>query len=396
MGQKRRRRTFACVACRRRKVKCDQNNPTCARCQRGGVDCRYECYTATNSFPTTSAQDAHPHREPSESLWSEATNLAHAQDGTARASSSYSRLTKYEESIQVLQESVSELRNLMTKSAQTHPISLAASSDCSIHVKKPPQANNQALLRGNDFETTYFGASYSAIVLLEFEQLSAFVKIILQRLKQLTEVKDNWKRQRQQVKPPLAFPDHNTLLSLIPQQSATDKLAQVYFEVIENTYRVLHAPTFFQEYKRFLSSPQDASAVFLVQLLLTCAISNLLTTDATSYVGCSSLQRDTSTKWVEICEAWLNIQSQKHMTLKVFQVQVLILIAKRVNCIKVKRNWTVAGHMLKLAMSAGLHREPSNLNKSMSVFDQEMRRRLWFTIVELEVQAIPGVALQIQ
>lgn len=387
MGQKRRRRTFACVACRRRKVKYDQNNPTCTRCQRRGVDCRYEYYTAINSFPTPLDQNPHPHREPSDSLWSEVTNLAHAEEGTASASTSHSRLIKSEKSIRELRESVSELRDLITKSVQPPPISLAWSLDRSTHLEETLHANHQALLRGNDFETTYFGASYSAIVLLQFEQLSAFVKTILQRLMHLTEVKHSWKQQRQQIKPPIAFPDHSALLSLIPEQITTDKLVQVYFEVIENTYRVLHAPTFYHEYKRFLFSPQEASAVFLVQLLLTCAISNLLTTDATSYVGCSSLQRDTSIKWVEICETWLNIQSQKHMTLKVFQVQVLIPIAKRLNSIKVKRNWTVAGHLLKLAMSTGLHREPSYLNKRMSVFDQEMRRRLWFTIVELEVQA---------
>ncbi|KAI9871186.1 MAG: hypothetical protein M1823_008521, partial [Watsoniomyces obsoletus] len=57
------------------------------------------------------------------------------------------------------------------------------------------------------------------------------------------------------------------------------------------------------------------------------------------------------------------------------------------NCYKVKREWTIAGSVLRLAMAAGLHREPTYLSSKISVFDQEMRRRLWFTILELEMQA---------
>jgi hypothetical protein len=38
-------------------------------------------------------------------------------------------------------------------------------------------------------------------------------------------------------------------------------------------------------------------------------------------------------------------------------------------------------------MAAGLHREPTYLSKKISLFEQEMRRRLWFTIVEIDVQA---------
>ena len=38
-------------------------------------------------------------------------------------------------------------------------------------------------------------------------------------------------------------------------------------------------------------------------------------------------------------------------------------------------------------MTAGFHREPSMLDGEISPFDREMRRRLWATMTELEVQA---------
>jgi hypothetical protein len=38
-------------------------------------------------------------------------------------------------------------------------------------------------------------------------------------------------------------------------------------------------------------------------------------------------------------------------------------------------------------MSAGFHRDPNLLGEKVSVFDQEMRRRLWASMIELELQA---------
>ena len=135
------------------------------------------------------------------------------------------------------------------------------------------------------------------------------------------------------------------------------------------------------------STGQDHSSVFLVQLLLLCASVNCSVPGiAPDFIGRSSLGRNAALKWIEVCENWLDLQSQKHMTLEVFQVRVLLVIARKLNCVKIKREWTVSGHLLREAMSSGLHREPTILSNKISVFDQEMRRRLWFTVLELDLQ----------
>jgi hypothetical protein len=84
---------------------------------------------------------------------------------------------------------------------------------------------------------------------------------------------------------------------------------------------------------------------------------------------------------------WLHRQSQKHVYLPIWQIRCLSLLAKMSNTVKKKRTWTSAGNLMRQAMSAGFHRDPSLLGAKVSVFDQEMRRRLWATIVELELQA---------
>jgi hypothetical protein len=223
---------------------------------------------------------------------------------------------------------------------------------------------------------------------LQFAELSGFVKDILHRLPTLEKVKETWKQQRHAIKPSIILPYSATLVSLVPDQTTTDSLVQVYFEILETTYRVLHVPSFFRAYKEFWVSPHDAPQAFVVQLLLVCACANnAVERGLEGYFGPCSLTREAALKWIDVCEVWLELQSQKHMTLEVFQVQVLIPIAKRLNCVKVKREWTVTGHLLRLAMSAGLHREPTYLTQKISTFDREMRRRLWFTILELDVQA---------
>jgi hypothetical protein len=84
---------------------------------------------------------------------------------------------------------------------------------------------------------------------------------------------------------------------------------------------------------------------------------------------------------------WLQRQSQKHVYLAIWQIRCLLLLAKMANTVKKKRTWTSAGNLMRQAMSAGFHRDPSLLGTKVSVFDQEMRRRLWATMVELELQA---------
>ena len=91
----------------------------------------------------------------------------------------------------------------------------------------------------------------------------------------------------------------------------------------------------------------------------------------------------------------LTSQSQKHTNIVTFQIHCLSFVAKQMNSVKRKRTWTSAGNLLRLALSSGLHRDAQIINlrhgtpssKRVSAFDQEMRRRIWATISELQLQA---------
>ncbi|EHY60010.1 hypothetical protein HRR83_006371 [Exophiala dermatitidis] len=403
MGQKRRRLALSCVACRRRKVKCDRTFPTCVRCQKSGVTCDYVPYTSQSNttLPTPSEESPHVAREGSANSWTEEANEWHVRSKQHENARPYRNTSPAAPAPRSTARTSREDRH-RTSNPSTYFMASGSrplSTDALFGVKRavaPEAATDKnslqgqywALLRGKGLKTQYFGPSHAGSLLLQFEELSRFVKDILQRLPTLQKAREEFKRQRREARPSLVLPDPQTLVSLIPDRPKTDARVQEYFKTIETTYRVLHAPSFFQKYKAYWGSSSEATEAFLVQLLLVCACVNCVVPDEpAAFMGPSSVGRDRAIKWIEVCETWLDLQSQKHMTLEVFQVQVLIVIAKKMNCVKVKREWTVAGHLLRMAMAIGLHREPSYLNTNVSVFDQEMRRRLWFTILELEVQA---------
>ncbi|RMZ88437.1 hypothetical protein DV736_g4334, partial [Chaetothyriales sp. CBS 134916] len=245
-------------------------------------------------------------------------------------------------------------------------------------------------LRGRSFKTQYFGPSHAASLLLHFEELSAFARDILKRTPS-TKFKDRFKESRKA----LLFAsdideriNFEQLVAMVPERERTDVFVAQYYETYETTYRVLHVPSFTREYEQFWSGPSSARAWFVVQLLLVCASVNwAVAGDTDAFVGRSSVNREKAARWIKAAETWLGKQSHKHTLLEYYQTHILLVIAKRNICYKVKREWTTAGTLLRLAMAAGFHREPTFLSTRISVFDQEMRRRLWHTIVELEVQA---------
>lgn len=186
------------------------------------------------------------------------------------------------------------------------------------------------------------------------------------------------------------------LISLLPQKKIADQLVQIYVDNLESTYRVLHLPSFWEEYSSFWTAPQEGRPAFAALLLLILASTYCIKEkDSLMFRGDSSVGRETAIMWIRTCDSWLQSQSQKHTNMAIFQIHCLSFIAKQLNSIKRKRTWTSAGNLMRLALSNGLHRDANIINrrhgtpalKKVSTFDQEMRRRIWVTISELELQA---------
>jgi hypothetical protein len=105
-------------------------------------------------------------------------------------------------------------------------------------------------------------------------------------------------------------------------------------------------------------------------------------------VGDTTVDRQTAHELIGICDRWISEQPRKRVTLSFFQLQCLSLLAKRVNCIRLKQDWIASGDLLRLSLASGMHRDPRLLRHGrMTPFDEQMKKRLWVTVMELELQS---------
>ena len=191
-----------------------------------------------------------------------------------------------------------------------------------------------------------------------------------------------------------------SLILMLPKKDIVDHHVKLYVENFENLFRVLHLPSFHSEYEKLWTSPEETGPMFKVHVMLMVAATYCLPDSGEAKgVGVDTAllpaAQDTACYWIEECEIWLEAQSQKHATLAYFQAQCLLHIAKTMQSFKAKRSWTAAGALLSFALTKGFHRNAEIVNQQqgddpkirISCFAQEMRRRLWSTIVELEMQA---------
>lgn len=188
---------------------------------------------------------------------------------------------------------------------------------------------------------------------------------------------------------PGAIPGVATLLALLPPREAVDELVKYYLQYIELTHRILHIPSFRRELEDFWSKRELAPAAFIVQLLLILACAEVL-------YEADQLQQDKQAStlprrfpvidWIHYSERWIETSGQKWPDLKMLRVHCLLIVAKNSQCLNQNRAWLVTGNLVRLAMLAGYHRDPKNI-KNIDPFTGEMRRRIWITILELDLQA---------
>lgn len=196
-------------------------------------------------------------------------------------------------------------------------------------------------------------------------------------------------------------PLQENLFTYLPERTKVDLLIRIYLEHIDPIHPLLHFPSFHREYEEMWQDPLHARPVFVaVVLLLIASCQSLVKDQPQIFTADSSFARESAAALIDACEAWFESASKKHTSLAWFQAQCLLQIAKKAHSIKVKRRWVESGNLFRLAVAAGMHRNPDLLLKKASVFEREMRRRIWSFVVEWDLQmstdrGMPAVSLDI-
>ncbi|KAH6633473.1 hypothetical protein C7974DRAFT_172295 [Boeremia exigua] len=377
-----RRPALSCVECRMRKVKCDRNKP-CGACIRTKSEkCTYRPARAatrrTEQLPeaagSTTALDRsgpigeHQAPEPT-SMPSERSASDLSSHSAARASSFMTvLLTENERPLPVtdqggvLEEDTRPIADIVTDIPGTFQKSKFFGQSHWMNALEPYGALGDA--------NTIVNPATDRVEVKKSTELYKTVK----ELKTMARI---LKTARMLL--PAIAPE---ALGSLPCKAICDILVDGYLRTFEGALRVLHIPSFRKEYDDYWSGRAQSKPSVQLKIMLVCAIG------VPFYTGVDQPRFRTScAKWIQAAENWLAAPHAKsRLNMAGLQIQVLVLLAKQVCNVEGDHVWITAGSLLRTAMYLGLHRDPSYFGK-INTFHAEMRRRLWATVLELEVQS---------
>ncbi|KAJ5887683.1 hypothetical protein N7495_007724 [Penicillium taxi] len=340
---KKRRPPLACLQCYQRKLKCGREFPSCSRCAKtGNIDrCTYR--------------------------------------GNLTVSSSLNGM---------LSDDNSASTGAITTSLRT-PVSLPETPE-----RHPAFSHRDAKmthLKGQEATTKFYGYSYPLNFYQQFTELPSYIVKIKTKNPAINTLRDEiypLANDEYRLRP-LAHDSlfEDTLRQLIPIKPVADLLVQTYIDRFEIIHRVLNISAFMADYNHHWVSPLYTPASFLVKFLLVAATAVSFHPEINIDVMSQQTVHDLTLDWLKAAESWLNSSaSQPPQSWDTLATHCLLLIAKRANYIQESSFWTYTGSLVRWAMAAGYHREPDSTAR-ISPYYRELRRRLWMTIVELDIQA---------
>ncbi|RAK82283.1 putative C6 transcription factor [Aspergillus fijiensis CBS 313.89] len=406
---RRRRPPLSCTICRRRKLKCDRALP-CGQCLKSKTP--DQCVYVGHQPPKSDARRGE--NTPSErARASAATSRASPAHGglyvfdSKHHQSSANKITKPKarsDELHELRNRVQFLEAALSKTGPIHtPESLGydAPSEAAGRVVAPEAQNltddvkelsSRSCFRGKKSRTRYCGRCHSAVTLAFFDDVSVFMRGQRSSLKRNPDYKnfksfkgEMWARERQDHQRAFRNKSWN-LEEMVPPRHVADELVNLYLSTFEMTYRILHVPTFLEQYEAYWTASGPRDRCFVAKLLALMAASSCFLSPTAKIDGREKLH-DAAAEWIAGVRSWIALTLvSSTIDFNILQIECLILIARQADAIDGDIVWISSGSLIRIAMTMGLHRSPYRFHK-MTKFWAEMRRRLWATIVELDLQS---------
>ncbi|CAG8930858.1 unnamed protein product [Penicillium salamii] len=387
--ERKNRKALSCGPCRRRKVKCDRSSP-CNQCIR---------HKTTESCQYTPR----------------APHVAHGADPQAIAVSSISEQSPPPQGASApspqrpgpgFMAACTSDHNGSNRDASDSPRNLPSLPASTLGMDPMVQSLGQSSFPGSGERTRFFGRSHWALTVDMFPDLrhhlrkyheakqsnahSEFSEYLSMRQSKQSMRQDP--RYRTHIQP---SPEPPSLKALIPDRPLTDHLVGLYFSSFETTFRILHRVRFLEEYNQFCQSVGGTSVssawsdeVFAAKLLSLMACASCFASNQTgSGKDNLHLPNKTAKEWIQAVVSWVKLLTNNaKLSLDIIQIECLLLLAQQAVGHEGDFSWSASGSLVRNAIMIGLHRDPSHY-KAMSPYWGEMRRRLWATIVELDLQA---------
>ncbi|KAJ6140703.1 hypothetical protein N7497_011596, partial [Penicillium chrysogenum] len=400
--QRRRRPPLSCTVCRKRKLKCDRSLP-CGQCVRSKTTAQCVFVGTQPGIVSDSSQRMSPPRN------YPMVAEKNSPGGKAGCSSSTRNWGRIRLQIRGRSDELSELRSrlrvLETSFGKPSHLQTPETSVCDVfsEVDTANSSENVGVddrvrylpdssFRGKKAKTRYFGRSHYTTTVSFFKDIGAFMRRDRCRGegkdKEYTEMKkfktELWSRETQDHQ--RAFREQAFKLNeMVPQRNVADHLLQLYLDTFETTYRILHTPTFLRQYADYWANTQPTDMAFVAQLLAVMAAGSCFYVPRPGQDDRDIFQKP-AMKWIMAVQSYISCTFvSPDIDFRMLQTQTLLLVARLGVASDGDVAWASAGSLIRSAMTMGLHRDPTRFRKARP-FYSELRRRLWATVVELDLK----------
>ncbi|KAJ0416750.1 hypothetical protein BJY00DRAFT_303956 [Aspergillus carlsbadensis] len=350
---------LSCDPCRHRKLRCDRQHP-CGACSRRGLI--HSCNYATTSSPTPGTQRSVALRQPA---------------------SLHGRLSELESLVVTLMKG----QSLPTPPAPKSPGSSSRlSADVSPEIHRPNKSHdeNASSADPGTLKWRESGTSYVQ---------SGHWEAILTRIRGLKEdsVTDN------QALPgsylfygPKRYATRDEILAAVPTRPVVDRLMALHFDSYLITPYLIHRKKFLREYEAFWEDQSAASIAWIglmFSLLYIAAQLQTFTIDATDSRAESLKMEYLTMKDVFREKAVQCLILARYTTGGPYILETLITVLTGESVLlkeSATDGWLSINTILHIAIRMGYHRDPDHF-PGISPFEGEMRRRIWTTILVLDI-----------
>ncbi|OQV07108.1 Fungal Zn2-Cys6 binuclear cluster domain-containing protein isoform 2 [Cladophialophora immunda] len=379
---KRPRPVISCLECRRKKLRCSRSHP-CQQCVKIGRPGKCEYQVGQEPEPNIeysaalSAPNKRQRLEPPAIIEGGGSDLARnalSDQGPPPVSHGI---------IEDLQDRVSRLeRALLAQStgrngepaiSQSSPI--RPSADDFVCPEKPLNRLTQMSSQFND--------ACAFMVKLQNDATTPKMMALRRRLKDLNYSAEK-NHTAQHSRPPPASSIGRSPLQL-PPFDVCEKLAILYFDNMEHCFRILHFPEFRDQLRVYFSEGEHACRFgFVPQLVGVLAVAVILGThgECEAARSCMAIKPDDALQFMK--NFLRDLQNTERYRLPALQVKMLLLICGWLNLDPMDDLFRLNGELLRDALVMKMDQDPMTL-PGISVFEGELRRRNWMTIVECDL-----------
>ncbi|KAI0117827.1 fungal-specific transcription factor domain-containing protein [Nemania sp. FL0031] len=370
---------LSCNLCRRRKLKCNREQPCSSCTQRAlGTSCTY----SANTEVSPRVQNGQAPKRP-DSLQDRIQQL---EDLVVELMHKTSKVIPTSES-QKPAVSTSP-RSVVLKDLQPASFPIEDIQDDSSTI------SDTSVIQSSDTGANYVNSEHWAAILDGIAELKEYFD------------KEKTERHVQLIShiipndppgPQLLFgcsrpPEIGDILASVPPRPVVDRLVSQYFNSFEMSVAIIHSIQFLEEYNRFWEDPSATSCIWLGLLFAIMCL-------ASQFQKCNS-DTDTVLKAralmgldLETMIATFRLKTAQCLVLgrytkggpHVLETLMLYFASEHFLRNDAEINvWIVLSIIIQIAIHTGYHKDPKHF-KDMSPFTSEMRRRVWATLIEIDL-----------